>query len=145
MGVFVCLCEQLERDFFSFKNDLVLFILMYDGAVDLQLFEINDFSCGLIGLSCRCCSCNGRCRLLFIGVTFGLCGALFALVRYSNVLTQTVLVLEGLLAVLALPRWLRCVLGSNMTPEIHWSNHQLTILTLGPFTVRLLPRLLVCF
>lgn len=111
----------------------------------LNLFQINDFRCRLISLRCgwsgACC-----CRaLLLVRITFGLRRALFVLVRYSHVFTQTVLVLEGFLAVIAFSRWLGCVLCADMSPEIHRGDNKLAVLTLRPLAVRLFPRLLVSF
>lgn len=114
--------------------------------VSLQLLEVDDFRCGRLGLR-RWCRRRRRltdCRLL-VRLAVSLRGALLALVRYSNVLPQAVLVLEGLLAVITFSRGLGGVLCAYVPPEIHGRDHQLAILTLCPLAVRLLARLLIRF
>lgn len=53
----------------------------------------------------------------------------------TDVLTQTVLILELLLAVRAGSRWLRRVLGPNVPPQIDGRDHQIAVAALGPFRV----------
>lgn len=94
---------------FSTLNDLVLLfaeVMAHPAALDLNLLQIDDFRCRLVGLRCGGCRA-GRCgRLLLIGISLGLRRALLVLVRYSHVLPQTVFVLECLFAVFTLPRGL---------------------------------------
>lgn len=88
-------------------------------AISLQLLEIDHFRCSWLGLGgwcrSRCLTCGG----LLIRFAISLDGALLTLVRYSNVLTQAIFVLEGLLTVITFSRRLRGVLCANVTPEIH--------------------------
>lgn len=130
---------------FSFFYIPWLCVSNYHGSHFLYFLQINHFArsrfrLGGSGCACRC----GRHWCLFI-LTLCLGCILLRFMTYSNMLTQTIFILKGFLTIVAFSRWLWCVLCSYVSPEIHRSNNEFTILTLRPFTVCLLTRFLLSF
>lgn len=82
----------------------------------LNLFQIDHLRRGLLW----CCTCSRvahrSCCMLFVWITFGLGCVCFAFVWYSDMLAQTIFVLECLFTIITLPWWLWCMLGANMSP-----------------------------